>query len=80
MHRSTVLRCLYASRSKAGGLPPACPRCRRLASGYGTAWEMTKLRTAVRLGDRSWSPIEWRMGGKRVFPERFKPANGEPVP
>lgn len=23
MHRSTVLRCLYVSRSKAGGLPPA---------------------------------------------------------
>lgn len=41
---------------------------------------MIKLRTAVRLGDRSWSSIEWRMGGKQVFPERFKLANGEPVP
>ncbi|MER6014534.1 polymorphic toxin type 27 domain-containing protein [Streptomyces bluensis] len=50
------------------------------SSGYGTAWEMIKLRTAVRLGDRSWSSIEWRMGGKVVHPERFKLANGEPVP
>ncbi|MFF2964017.1 polymorphic toxin type 27 domain-containing protein [Streptomyces sp. NPDC057963] len=50
------------------------------SSGYGTAWEMTKLRTAVRLGDRSWSSIEWRMGGKEVFPERSKLAHGEPVP
>ena len=48
--------------------------------GYGTAWEMMKLRTAVRVGDRSWSSIEWRMGGKVVHPERFKLANGEPVP
>lgn len=50
------------------------------SSGYGTAWEMIKLRTAVRLGQRSWSSIEWRMGGKVVHPERFKLANGEPVP
>ncbi|MFD5424014.1 polymorphic toxin type 27 domain-containing protein [Streptomyces sp. NPDC127084] len=50
------------------------------SSGYGTAWEMTKLRTAVRLGQRNWKSIEWRMGGKEVFPERFKLANGKPVP
>ncbi|MFG2145849.1 polymorphic toxin type 27 domain-containing protein [Streptomyces sp. NPDC048696] len=57
--------------------------------GYGTAWEMTKLRTAVRLGEgeggRNWSSIEWYMTnaeGKvvRVHPERFKLANGTPVP
>ncbi|MFD9565244.1 polymorphic toxin type 27 domain-containing protein [Streptomyces sp. NPDC059994] len=57
--------------------------------GYGTAWEMTKLRTAVRLGEgeggRNWSSIQWYMTnaeGKavRVRPERFKLANGTPVP
>ncbi|MYZ40923.1 hypothetical protein GT002_38915 [Streptomyces sp. SID4917] len=50
------------------------------ANGYGTAWEMIKLRTAVRLEQRSWSSIEWRMGGKQVYPERFKLPNGDPVP
>ncbi|MFI6418261.1 polymorphic toxin type 27 domain-containing protein [Streptomyces sp. NPDC050842] len=50
------------------------------SSGFGTAWEMIKLRTAVRTGARNWSSIEWRMGGKEVFPERFKLANGNPVP
>ncbi|MFF4491056.1 polymorphic toxin type 27 domain-containing protein [Streptomyces sp. NPDC001544] len=54
-------------------------------NGYGTAWEMTQLRKSVRLGDRSWSSIKWyRTNAKgvveRVFPERFKYANGEPVP
>ncbi|MFF4399459.1 polymorphic toxin type 27 domain-containing protein [Streptomyces sp. NPDC001480] len=54
-------------------------------NGYGTAWEMTQLRKSVRLGDRSWSSIKWyRTNGdgvvERVFPERFKYANGEPVP
>ncbi|NEA63825.1 polymorphic toxin type 27 domain-containing protein [Streptomyces sp. SID12488] len=29
---------------------------------------------------RAWTSIEWHLGGKRVFPERFKPANGKPVP
>lgn len=29
MQRSMVLRCLYASRSKSGGLPPGLPRRRR---------------------------------------------------
>ncbi|QIP84587.1 hypothetical protein GLX30_11725 [Streptomyces sp. Tu 2975] len=55
------------------------------ASGYGTAWEMIKLRTAVRLEQRSWSSIEWHMTDEagnvvRVFPERFRYANGVPVP
>ncbi|MGC5532450.1 polymorphic toxin type 27 domain-containing protein [Streptomyces sp. SR-10] len=50
------------------------------SSGFGTAWEMIKLRTAVRLGQRNWTSIEWRMGGEKVTPERFKLANGEPVP
>ncbi|MER7666395.1 polymorphic toxin type 27 domain-containing protein [Streptomyces sp. NPDC096193] len=50
------------------------------SSGFGTAWEMIKLRTAVRLGQRNWTSIEWRMGGKKVYPERFKLPNGEPVP
>ncbi|WP_435972325.1 polymorphic toxin type 27 domain-containing protein [Streptomyces sp. Qhu_M48] len=50
------------------------------SDGFGTAWEMIKLRTAVRVGDRPWSSIEWQFGGKKVTPERFKLANGEPVP
>ncbi|MET9480691.1 polymorphic toxin type 27 domain-containing protein [Streptomyces sp. NPDC006638] len=50
------------------------------SSGYGTAWEMIKLRTAVRLGQRNWDSIDWHMGGKEVFPDPFKLANGEPVP
>ncbi|OXY97175.1 polymorphic toxin type 27 domain-containing protein [Streptomyces diastatochromogenes] len=54
-------------------------------SGYGTAWEMTELRRAVRLEKRPWSSIKWYMTNEegqvvRVFPERFKYANGEPVP
>ncbi|GAQ70337.1 polymorphic toxin type 27 domain-containing protein [Streptomyces turgidiscabies] len=53
--------------------------------GYGTAWEMVQLRRAVRLGDRNWSSIKWYMTNsegkvERVFPDRFKYANGEPVP
>ena len=55
------------------------------STGYGTAWEMIKLRTAVRLEQRSWSSIEWHMTdetGKvvRVYPQRFKYPNGELVP
>ncbi|WP_435883619.1 polymorphic toxin type 27 domain-containing protein [Streptomyces rubiginosohelvolus] len=55
------------------------------SSGYGTAWEMIKLRTAVRLDRRPWKSIRWyRTNGDNkvveVFPERFKYANGEPVP
>ncbi|WP_189149670.1 polymorphic toxin type 27 domain-containing protein [Streptomyces lacrimifluminis] len=50
------------------------------SEGYGTAWEMIKLRTAVRLGQRDWKTITWRWDGKDVEPERFKLANGEPVP
>ncbi|MFJ6442641.1 polymorphic toxin type 27 domain-containing protein [Streptomyces sp. NPDC091649] len=53
--------------------------------GYGTAWEMIKLRTAVRLEQRTWKSIRWyRTNGDNkvaeVFPERFKYPNGEPVP
>ncbi|MFF1512257.1 polymorphic toxin type 27 domain-containing protein, partial [Streptomyces sp. NPDC058326] len=52
--------------------------------GFGTAWEMTKLRSAVRMEDRGWKSIDWWMTnseGKvvRVFPERFTYANGQPV-
>jgi hypothetical protein len=55
------------------------------SSGYGTAWEMTQLRKAVRLDARKWSSIKWYRTNvkgevERVFPERFKYANGEPVP
>ncbi|MFE2277489.1 polymorphic toxin type 27 domain-containing protein [Streptomyces sp. NPDC059454] len=56
------------------------------SAGYGTAWEMIKLRTAVRLGDRNWRSIEWRMYDpdtktyKVVEPERFRYPNGELVP
>ncbi|MFD4142912.1 hypothetical protein [Streptomyces sp. NPDC058572] len=38
------------------------------------------LRTAVRLGQRNWTSVKWQMGGKQVYPERFKLPNGEPVP
>ncbi len=48
--------------------------------GYGTAWEMIKLRSAVRLGERDWKSITWYWGGEPVKPERFKLANGKPVP
>ncbi|MFE4615860.1 polymorphic toxin type 27 domain-containing protein [Streptomyces sp. NPDC056747] len=52
--------------------------------GNGTAWEMTKLRSAVRVDNRGWSNIDWWMTnseGKvvRVYPERWKYANGTPV-
>ncbi|MFJ8492024.1 polymorphic toxin type 27 domain-containing protein [Streptomyces sp. NPDC094038] len=55
------------------------------SNGFGTAWEMVTLRRAVRLGDRNWSSIKWFMtNGEgnvvRVHPERFKLANGQPVP
>ncbi|WP_393096704.1 polymorphic toxin type 27 domain-containing protein [Streptomyces sp. LN325] len=54
-------------------------------SGYGTAWEMTQLRRAVRLDSRRWSTIRWywkNAEGKfeRAYPKRFTYANGEPVP
>ncbi|MER5890842.1 polymorphic toxin type 27 domain-containing protein, partial [Streptomyces sp. NPDC001941] len=48
--------------------------------GFGTAWEMTKLRAAVRMGKRDWKSIDWYMDGKLVKPERFRLANGELVP
>ncbi|MFF9429953.1 polymorphic toxin type 27 domain-containing protein [Streptomyces sp. NPDC014746] len=52
--------------------------------GFGTAWEMTKLRSAVRMEDRGWKSIDWWMTnseGKvvRVYPEKWKYANGTPV-
>lgn len=55
------------------------------SAGYGTAWEMIKLRTAVRLEQRTWKSIRWnRTNGDNkvveVFPERFKYPDGEPVP
>ncbi|MFK0225667.1 polymorphic toxin type 27 domain-containing protein [Streptomyces sp. NPDC090303] len=53
-------------------------------AGFGTAWEMTKLRSAVRMEDRGWKSIDWWMTnseGKvvRVYPEKWKYANGTPV-
>ncbi|MDV9187820.1 polymorphic toxin type 27 domain-containing protein, partial [Streptomyces sp. SR27] len=54
-------------------------------TGYGTAWEMTKLRAALRMEYRKWASIKWYMAklddagkpvldanGKRVF-ERVYP-------
>ncbi|WP_306327063.1 polymorphic toxin type 27 domain-containing protein, partial [Streptomyces venezuelae] len=54
------------------------------ARGNGTAWEMTKLRAAVRRDVRGWKTIDWWMTnseGKvvRVYPEKWKYANGDPV-
>ncbi|MFI1189962.1 polymorphic toxin type 27 domain-containing protein, partial [Streptomyces californicus] len=55
------------------------------SAGYGTAWEMIKLRTAVRLEQRKWKSIKWYRTNEKnkvveVHPERFKYPNGEPVP
>ncbi|MFC9387266.1 polymorphic toxin type 27 domain-containing protein [Streptomyces venezuelae] len=52
--------------------------------GMGTAWEMTKLRSAVRMEDRGWKSIDWWMTNSkgevvRVYPEKWKYANGTPV-
>ncbi len=52
--------------------------------GYGTAWEMIKLRTAVRMEYRNWASIDWYMTnaeGKavKVYPQKFTYANGTPV-
>ncbi|MFF6887683.1 polymorphic toxin type 27 domain-containing protein [Streptomyces sp. NPDC012421] len=55
------------------------------SSGYGTAWEMVKLRTAVRREQRSWDSIEWHMYNpekkkyERVYPKRFTLPDGTPV-
>jgi hypothetical protein len=52
--------------------------------GYGTAWEMIKLRTAVRMERRNWASIDWYMTNAegravKVFPQKFTYANGTPV-
>ncbi|MFJ1799058.1 polymorphic toxin type 27 domain-containing protein [Streptomyces sp. NPDC088180] len=54
------------------------------SSGYGTAWEMIKLRSALRLEYRKWDSIEWHMTNSkghvvRVHPTRMTYANGTPV-
>ncbi|MFD3724577.1 polymorphic toxin type 27 domain-containing protein [Streptomyces sp. NPDC058671] len=53
-------------------------------AGNGTAWEMTKLKSSVRVDDRGWKSIDWWMTNKdgkvvQVYPERWKYANGQPV-
>ncbi|MEV7784062.1 polymorphic toxin type 27 domain-containing protein [Streptomyces sp. NPDC088106] len=56
--------------------------------GYGTAWEMVKIRAALRLEYRNWDSIKWYMtlpddAGKLVVqevkPTRMTYANGTPV-
>ncbi|KUJ65400.1 hypothetical protein ACZ90_48500 [Streptomyces albus subsp. albus] len=52
--------------------------------GFGTAWEMIKLRTALRMEYRKWDSIEWHMTNSkgdvvRVYPTRMTYANGTPV-
>src|ERR1700761_7111349 len=52
MHRSTALRCLYASVSKDGGRPPALPRRRRWptwSDGWGMTARIPRLRGRLRL-------------------------------
>ncbi|WP_137993278.1 polymorphic toxin type 27 domain-containing protein [Streptomyces vilmorinianum] len=58
------------------------------SEGYGTAWEMVKLRAALRLEYRKWDSIEWHMTVlddtgkpvvKQVYPTRLTYANGVPV-
>lgn len=54
------------------------------ASGNGTAWEMWKIRAALRYEQRTWASIDWYMtnsAGKveRVYPTRLTYANGTPV-
>ncbi|MFC9392994.1 polymorphic toxin type 27 domain-containing protein, partial [Streptomyces sp. NPDC057027] len=47
--------------------------------GYGTAWEMTKLRAALRMEYRNWASIKWYMA---KLDEAGKPvlnAEGKPV-
>ncbi|MFH8375175.1 polymorphic toxin type 27 domain-containing protein [Streptomyces cyaneofuscatus] len=55
------------------------------SNGFGTAWEMTKLRTAVRMEQRTWKSIRWYRTNAdnkvvEVFPKRFTYDNGTPVP
>ncbi len=56
------------------------------SSGHGTAWEMIKLRTAVRREQRTWKSIEWNMYNpdkgtyERVYPSRFTYPDGSLVP
>ncbi|MGW9040755.1 polymorphic toxin type 27 domain-containing protein, partial [Streptomyces sp. NPDC055721] len=56
--------------------------------GYGTAWEMVKLRAALRMQYRNWDSVTWYMTvlddmGKPVVkvvkPKRLTYANGTPV-
>ncbi|MEU2243088.1 polymorphic toxin type 27 domain-containing protein [Streptomyces sp. NPDC018338] len=56
--------------------------------GYGTAWEMVKLRAALRMQYRNWDSVTWYMTGldemgkpviKVVKPTRLTYANGTPV-
>ncbi|MFD3504359.1 polymorphic toxin type 27 domain-containing protein [Streptomyces sp. NPDC058676] len=32
----------------------------------GTAWEMSVVERQVRMGNRSWSSIQWYSGGRRI--------------
>ncbi|MEU3688016.1 polymorphic toxin type 27 domain-containing protein [Streptomyces narbonensis] len=56
------------------------------SGGYGTAWEMIKLRTAVRREYRTWKSIDWYMWNpelkayERVYPKRFTYPDGSLVP
>ncbi|MGW1013131.1 polymorphic toxin type 27 domain-containing protein [Streptomyces termitum] len=57
--------------------------------GYGTAWEMVKLRTALRMEYRKWASIDWymtvrdpdtgKMVVKQVYPTKLTYNNGTPV-
>ncbi|MER6100653.1 polymorphic toxin type 27 domain-containing protein, partial [Streptomyces sp. NPDC001728] len=57
--------------------------------GYGTAWEMVKLRAALRMEYRKWASVEWhmtvrdpetgKMVVKQVYPTKLTYANGTPV-
>ncbi|MEU7024905.1 polymorphic toxin type 27 domain-containing protein [Streptomyces sp. NPDC046203] len=55
------------------------------AGGYGTAWEMVKLRTSMRMEYRSWKSVNWYMYNpvekkyELVHPTRFTYSNGTPV-
>ncbi|MFE5734216.1 polymorphic toxin type 27 domain-containing protein, partial [Streptomyces sp. NPDC056528] len=56
------------------------------SGGYGTAWEMIKLRTAVRRQMRTWESIDWRMYNpktgayEKVEPKKFTLPDGSPLP
>ncbi|MFJ7958492.1 polymorphic toxin type 27 domain-containing protein, partial [Streptomyces sp. NPDC096319] len=49
------------------------------SGGYGTAWEMIKLRAALRLGYHKWDSIKWYMIKRDAAGKEVLDALGKPV-